>query len=697
MVTATQEILQDQIKGLVFPWEPGQDPQPLIRREWLITNGLGGYASGSLMGISTRRYHGLLIPNLPAPHGRTVLIPRLDDELIVDGEHVLLNGSETPSGSIEGKKNLYLSEFRLEWLIPVWKFEIAGRVIERRILMPQYQNTVYLEYKLVKGNPISVQLRPYTTFRGHDAPLTHPAEWPFSFVATRDHHEIHPFEGAPTLRTALRPNTGFFVSDYKKSEVFYRVEKRRGLDHFENVISPGYYTFDLTTEKPVSFVASLEPWEYLEYESGPIIEAEIRRLQNLLSKAAEPLQHGLAAQLVLASDQFTIMPGSRMEEAVLYGVSREHLRTIIAGYHWFTDWGRDTMISLEGLCLCTGRYDEAKAILQTFAHYVKDGLLPNHFPEGAKNAIYNTIDATFWFFHALDRYLVYTGDLELLKQLYPLMSSIIDHHIRGTHFNIGVDPNDGLVKGGEEHYQLTWMDAKVEDWVVTPRRGKDVEIQAFWYNALRLMAEWSEMIGENSKEYFLHQAKKTFDSFNEKFWYEEGQYLYDVIDSIDVEDESRKDNRLRPNQIFTLALRYPVLREDRWQPVLEIVTKKLLTPYGLRTLDPAHKDYKPHYIGDRWARDAAYHQGLVWTWLLGPYVNAWMRVHKNPEEAIKILDAFDDHIKDIGVGTVSEIFDAEEPYNPGGCIAQAWSVSEILRIILMIEKERGTYNQERFS
>src|SRR5262245_33556182 len=378
--------------------------------------------------------------------------------------------------------------------------------------------------------------------------------------------------------------------------------------------------------------------------------------------------------LTLAADQFIVCPGSRMEEPALAHETSDQARTVIAGYHWFTDWGRDTMISLEGLTLCTGRHHEARSILRTFARYVEDGLLPNLFPEGQRKALYHTADATLWYFHALHRYYKVTNDFETLRNLYPVVRSILDHHIRGTHFGIGVDGEDGLLHAGAEGYQLTWMDAKVGDWVVTPRRGKPVEIQALWYNALCCMTQWGAVVGEPSDRWAT-LAAQAFHSFNRRFWHQEGSYLLDVIDG-----EGGNDSSLRPNQLLAISLENPILDQSKWQAVVDVVAEKLLTPVGLRSLARDHRDYKPKYFGDLRARDAAYHQGTVWVWVIGPFIDAWLKVYPDITVARAMLDGLKAHLLEQGIGTVSEIFDGDPPYLPRGCIAQAWSVAEVLRI-----------------
>jgi predicted glycogen debranching enzyme len=354
---------------------------------------------------------------------------------------------------------------------------------------------------------------------------------------------------------------------------------------------------------------------------------------------------------------------------------------VIAGYHWFTDWGRDTMISLEGLTLCTGRYREAGYILRTFGRYVRDGLIPNMFPEGTKQGLYHTADASLWYFHALFRYLRATNDRATLRQLLPTLKSIVEHHLRGTRFGIGVDAGDGLLRQGEEGYQLTWMDAKVDGWVVTPRRGKAVEINALWFNALSLLAGWLHEERDPMATLVEEHAERARESFNARFWYEEGGYLYDVVDG-----ELGDDPACRPNQIFAISLDHPVLDRRRWQPVFDVVRERLLTPVGLRSLAPGHRDYKAQYFGDLRARDAAYHQGTVWGWLAGPFVDAWLKVAPGDRAGARTcLEGFQAHLNEAGIGTLSEIFDAEAPYTARGCIAQAWSVAEVLRAWLLTD------------
>jgi predicted glycogen debranching enzyme len=651
------------------------DPLSLLAKEWLVTNGIGGYASSSLLGIATRRYHGLFVPDLPG-RGRTLIIPRLDETVEAGTQTALLSGAEYADGRIELEGMRFLKDVRREWQTPVWTYEIGGAVFEKRIVAPHRQNTIYLQYRCLSG-AMQLHLRPYVTYRMHDARLGEGHAGAFPVTISSGRYEIPLPHGAPSLKLCIRPRNGVFVAHEVISEgVSYRVDRDRGSEHLQDLFSPGYFTIQLSEGTSVALVASVESWDMLDVGCDDIVQAEQRRLDTLMSLAPALQADELGRQLQLAADQFIVRPGARPEEQALAQAAGDEAKTIIAGYHWFGDWGRDTMISLEGLTLCTGRPQETRAILRTFARYFQDGLLPNLFPEGSRQALYHTVDATLWYFHALDRYLSATGDRDTLMLLYPILKEVVRHHRRGTRFNIGVDPKDGLLHAGAPGYQLTWMDAKVDDWVVTPRRGKPVEIQALWYNGLRLMTEWAVEFGERPSEWG-DMAEQAEDSFHRRYWFDGGGYLFDVVDG-----EAGNDSSLRPNQIFSLSLRFPILREERWRPIVDIVGEKLLTPYGLRTLGPGHPDYKATYAGDLRARDAAYHQGTVWPWLIGHYIDARLRVYDDKGHARNLLRAFGHHLQDAGIGTISEIFDAEPPFRPRGCIAQAWSVAEVLRAYL---------------
>src|SRR5437763_4082241 len=418
----------------------------------------------------------------------------------------------------------------------------------------------------------------------------------------------------------------FTISPQEMDEVIYRSEQSRGYAYEGALWSPGFFQVDMRDRILVGLVASTESWDIinvLEPEAG--MSAEEERRAKMLDDALPEARDGFPAELVFAGDQFIVTPAGRAEEAARAHAAGDEVRTVIAGYHWFTDWGRDTMISLEGLALVTGRCLEAGYILRTFARYVRDGLIPNMFPEGEKEGRYHTADATLWYFHALNRYLHYTDDRTTLRFLLPVLIDIAERHLHGTRFNIHVDPSDGLLAQGQDGYQLTWMDAKMGDWVVTPRRGKAVEINALWYNALKSLANWlCEEGEEKSAQRYEQHAERTRASFNDRFWFADGGYLYDVVD---VNGSDANDSSLRPNQLFAISLDHPVLDASRWGSVLDAVEKKLLTPLGLRSLSPDHPDYKPIYAGDLRSRDGAYHQGTVWAWLIGPFIDDWLKLH----------------------------------------------------------------------
>jgi predicted glycogen debranching enzyme len=658
---------------------PVTSPESLLTREWLETNGLGGYASGTVPGVRTRRYHGLLIAALPAPLGRTMMLNHLIEEVRLPTGKCVQFGGEERAGSLDLSGAGYLTQFRLETAIPVWRYELDGAVLEKRVFLPHLQNTVHISYRLLSGpESVRLRLRPSMNFRSIATNVSQPLGKPYTVLAVGNRYEVLGNSHYPSLRLSFHAQHCALVHDGgQMREIFFREEHSRGYEPLGTLWSPGYFRADLAVGEEVTLTASTENWETIEALSPQdALAAEVERMQRLVSIAHPKAQQPPAADLVLAADRFIITPGTRQADATRAHAAGDEARSVIAGYHWFTDWGRDTMISLEGLTLTTGRHVEAGYILRTFGHYVRDGLIPNLFPEGEQEGLYHTADATLWFFHAIDRYLDHTGDRATLRLLLPTLIDIVEHHLRGTRFGIGVDPKDDLLRQGEEGYQLTWMDAKVGDWVVTPRRGKAVELNALWYNALRLMARWvGEERGEEAARSFAEYAERARDSFNRRFWYEQGGYLYDVIDG-----EQGDDPSFRPNQVFSVSLPHPVLDRSRWASVVKAVHDRLLTPVGLRSLAPGHPDYKDTYYGDLRSRDAAYHQGTVWAWLIGPFVDAWLKVH--PEDragARRLLDGLSEHLGDACVGSISEIFDAEPPFTPRGCVAQAWSVAEVLR------------------
>jgi predicted glycogen debranching enzyme len=672
--------MPEPIRRIAWPPPESDDHESLVTREWLVANGLGGYASGTVPGVITRRYHGLLIAALPAPLGRIVMLSHVAEQLrFDDGKSVEIGGREQSGDAPDARGTGYLTEFRLEAGLPVWRYDVEGLIIEKRLFLPHMQNTVHISYELLSGaDRVELGLRPSVNFRAQEAPVSGALGWPYEFRAVAGHFEIC-LTGSPLppLRIKLSAeDASFTLRSVRIDNVLYPVEESRGYQARGDLWSPGIFSLMLRAGRAATLVASTEAIETVGVmQPQELLAAERGRRRRLLALAGPEADEGVAAELVLAADQFIISPAGRAEESARAHAYGDEVRTVIAGYHWFTDWGRDTMISLEGLTLATGRHVEAGYILRTFAHYVRDGLIPNMFPEGERQGLYHTADATMWFFHAIDRYVEISRDTLTLALLYPTLKRIIDWHVRGTRFGIHVDETDGLLVQGAADVQLTWMDAKVDGWVVTPRRGKAVEINALWFNALRLMERWAAGHGDDPSTYAA-RADLAQQSFNARFWFADGGYLFDVVDA----EGGGNDAKCRPNQLLAIALPHPVLARDRWEPVMNVVRERLLTPVGLRSLAQRDPDYKPRYFGDLRARDAAYHQGTVWGWLVGPFVDAWLKVYPNDIAAARrALEGFVPHLDEACIGSISEVFDAESPFTPRGCIAQAWSVAELLR------------------
>jgi predicted glycogen debranching enzyme len=694
---AIPETVPDVAVNIEGNWDPvlgvpvrrirGGDISTLLEREWLVTNGLGGYACGTIAGAATRRYHGLLISAQPAPLGRVMMWNHLTEHFrFPDFRGVAVGGAERVGGHVEVQGADALTEFRLEMGLPVWRFEMHGHVVEKRVFMPHRQNTVHVRYQLVRGDgPIRLKLRPSVHFRGHDEAVSQLTDQTYVLTASEGRFELAAGKQMPRLRFRLGGDGAALTIDgVRLPDVLYRVEEDRGYEGVGSLWSPGVFRVNLRPDREVALSASTEAWEQMvALTPDQAHEAELDRRRRLIAAAAPAARQGFGAEMVLAADQFIISPAGRVHDAARAHATGDEARTVIAGYHWFTDWGRDTMISLEGLTLMTGRRSEAGYILRTFAGHIRDGLIPNYFPDHENDAVYHTADATLWFFHALHRYVQITGDRFTLHSLLAALKDIVAHHQRGTRFGIGVDPADGLLRQGAEGYQLTWMDAKVGNWVVTPRRGKAVEINALWYNALRLLEGWLRDAGDLAASEIQSAADQAYESFNRRFWNEAERQLFDVIDG-----EKGNDPSCRPNQVFAISLDFPVLDRRHWQDVLVLVRERLLTPVGLRSLAPGSPDYKAKYYGDLRARDAAYHQGTVWAWLIGPFVDAWQKVFPDrPEECRALLKGFDAHVSEACIGSISEVFDAESPYTPRGCVAQAWSVAEVLRSWILTEPE----------
>jgi predicted glycogen debranching enzyme len=656
--------------------------------EWLVTNGLGGYASGSVDGPPSRRFHGLLIAAHPAPVGRVLLLSMLDEIVTLpDGRRVALRPGGDPSMPVVPKM-----DFCVQAGLPQWTFELDdGVLLEQAVMMPNAQNTVHVRFRLLGPTPsVQLQLRPWLDFRPHEGVLSSQQARTYDTTAVADGRHQFTRSGDPLiLRVQVAGgHPTFEPTPQDRHAVPYAAEEARGYEHQGSMHSPGVYTTQLAAGDDVCLCASTEAWSHLDaLPAATAFELEWARRERVLAASDPSLCKPDTFLLPLAADQFIVRPATRVVDAAQARAVGAEARTVIAGYHWFTDWGRDTMISLEGLALITGRHAEARDILRTFGLHVRDGLIPNMFPEGEREGLYHTADATLWFFHALHRYDTISGDRTLVDELLPTLEGIVQRHREGTLFNIHVD-TDGLLTQGAEGFQLTWMDALVDGWVVTPRRGKPVEINALWHNALMLLASWMVRAGRGVlAEDIAREARRCRQAFNARFWNPARRHLNDVVDG-----ERGDDDACRPNQVVALAVDHSPLNREYWAPALESVAEKLLTPVGLRTLAPEHPDYKGRYFGDLRTRDAAYHQGTVWPWLIGIYIDAWMTVHPDDAEGARTLLApLLHHLTSAAcVGSISEIFDAESPFTAGGCIAQAWSVAELSRAVVLLARTERT-------
>ncbi len=634
------------------------------RREWLETNGIGGFASSTMVGMNTRRYHGLLVAATTPPVGRMVLLSKLEETLVIDGARFELSVNRYP-GVVHPQGQQFLSGFRLD-PFPVFTYELERLKLEKTVFMVHGENSVVVRYRLVaaESRNVSLELRPLIAFRDYHGATHENAALNGSITVEQGVASVAPYAGMSPLHIS---HTGASVresGDWYRNFEFDR-ERERGLDFREDLFNPLVLTFNLSDFPDASVIASTE---YRDATLAEAYEIDERQRRAAIARSVET-DDPLTRQLCAAADQFIVSRGAQ--------------KTVIAGYHWFSDWGRDTMIALPGLTLAMDRYDDARSILLEFARHVDRGMLPNRFPDAGETPEYNTVDATLWFFEAIRQYVEHSGDrATVVSQLYPVLTDIMEWHFRGTRHGIRVD-EDGLLNCGEPGVQLTWMDAKIGDWVVTPRHGKPVEIQALWHNAMMFMADLACWAGHSMEcERWVALAALARASFAEKFWNPQLGCLYDVVNG----DE--RDASIRPNQIFAISLPHAMLPPEKARAVVATVQRELLTPVGLRTLARSDPQYRATYGGDPFSRDSAYHQGTVWPWLMGPFLTAYVKL-LGPDaisDARAWLAGLERHLYDDGLGQVSEVFSAEAPHDAGGCIAQAWSVAELLRISVELSK-----------
>jgi predicted glycogen debranching enzyme len=653
------------------------DPGHAFAREWLVTNALGGFACGTLAQANTRRYQGLLVASLRPPVQRVVMVAKLEVVAGYRGASYELSCNEFADGTIAPRGFELLQSYADEVAGPLWTYACADALLEQRVWMAEGRNTTYVSFRLREAaDAMELELRPLCTYRDYHAHTR--GGWPLDVVTEERGCRVTAFHGARPYRVLT--DRGAFTSEADWYWNFHhRSEAERGLDTQEDLFRPGTFRLRLEPGEQATFIATAEA----NFETPALaLEREQKRRRALLRSVPDTAPQWVE-RLTLAADQFIVRRAN--EQGELHGTS------VIAGYPWFSDWGRDTMIALPGLALATGRHADAAAILRTFASHVSEGMLPNRFPDGGETPEYNTVDATLWMFHAVSAYLDATGDRALLRDLYPTLREIIAWHQRGTRYGIRVDQRDGLLYAGEAGVQLTWMDAKVGDWVVTPRTGKAVEINALWHFALSHMALWARGLNDRRVATgYAAAAGEVAAAFAASFWYPAGGYLYDVIDGPDglADGGRRVDPSLRPNQIFAVSLGSDLLDNTRARAVVDVCARELLTPVGLRSLSPRDRHYAPRYFGATHARDGAYHQGTVWSWLLGPFALAHHRVYANAPHALALLQGLARHLDEACGGTISEIMDGSPPHAPRGCFAQAWSVSETLRAYHSLTAQR---------
>jgi glycogen debranching enzyme len=676
-------------------------------REWLVTNGLGGYAMGAVGGVLNRSYHGLLIaalapPGQPGkpPAARTLLLAKFDETATYDGHRYPFFANryaeepKTTDPWITPKGFRHLERFHLEGTTPVWTFAFADARLEKRIWMLPGANTTYVSYTQTGGSqPIHLRLQALVTYRDHHANVASTGHFSTTVEPSTNGLRLAAFDDAPPFYLL---STHFAAAPLHppvwRDGFFLAAENYRGQKDVECYLHAADFEATLGAGQSATLVASTE--------SAPLLDGayalSVRRLyeQTLLDRAhavwhrpspAGNTSHRTTPSGIPAPDWFDKAIDHLVLAADQFVVTRDQPdgspgRSVIAGYPWFGDWGRDTMISLPGLTLVTGRPEVARQILLTFAAFVDRGMLPNRFPDAGEEPEYNTIDATLWYVEAIRAYHAATGDDRLVAELYQVLQEIVTWHRRGTRYNIRLDEADGLLCGGSPEVQLTWMDAKLDDWVVTPRIGKPVEINALWYNALCSLAGFARLLSRaDDGEAYAAMAEQTRQGFR-RFWNPNLGYCYDVLDGPEGDDPS-----LRPNQLFAVSLRHSPLDDDQARAVVDICARHLLTSHGLRSLAPQHPDYVGRYGGDRSTRDAAYHQGTTWGWLIGPFASAHLRVYQDPTQTCAVLVPMLQHLNGHCIGSLSEIFDGDPPFTPRGCIAQAWTVAEVLRVWREVE------------
>lgn len=657
----------ESLPTIVLGREVCGDPHVASAREWLVTNGIGGFASGTVGDVPTRRYHGLLFAALRPPLERTLLLAKLEATATYAGREHALSANRWADGTLAPQGYRDIERFTLAGGTPTWTYAFADVLLERTVWMEHGENTTYVRYVVRRASaPLALTLRALTNARDYHA-LTRAYAAGDRVAVDGRTARIRMYDGAPTL---------YVTSDdgeLRRADEWYdgfrlQAESERGLDDLED----HYHALDIAATlgegESLTITASTQPQAGAR-DARASFQANERRDRELLGAWRATRPPGRIApewirHLVLAADRFVV------ERATAAGAGR----TIVAGYHWFGDWGRDTMIALPGLALATGRPTVARDILATFAQFLDRGMLPNRFPDAGDAPEYNTVDATLWFIEAIRRYDEATGDRSLADELLPAIDEIVRRHTEGTRYGIRVDERDGLLYAGEPGVQLTWMDAKIGDFVVTPRIGKPVEINALWYRTLRTAHALAARRGDATAAAYADRADRVREGFG-RFWNEATGYCFDVIDGPAGDDAS-----IRPNAVIAASLADSPLEIAQRRSIVTVAARTLVTSFGLRSLAPDDPNYIGRYGGTPYERDRAYHQGTVWPWLLGPFASAHLAAFGDGARARAFLEPFASFVAAYGVGTLAEIADGDAPFDARGCIAQAWSVSEILRV-----------------
>ncbi|BCT67100.1 amylo-alpha-1,6-glucosidase [Nitrosospira sp. NRS527] len=648
------------------------------RREWWLANGLGGYAGGTIAQCLTRRYHGLLIAAAHPPLGRRLVFAKADATLHDNERSWPLFTNCWGSGAVEPQGLIHIESFGLDGGIPVWRFAVGDLILEQCIWMEREEQTTCIAWRLIHAveRPVHLGIDLLVNSRDH-----HGESQPHKFVPAIEGDEKHisvRHPGGPPLHFHTHDGQLFRRHQWIKDFDLPR-ERERGLPDRDTHFCAAHLHLRLSV-KWSGLIATLADGSPPHCDTlllrrrahdAARLAAAVAQTQEL--RCAPPWIH----QLVVAADSFPIVRPLKEQE----GNKQKRGESIIAGYPWFSDWGRDAMIALPGLMLVTGRHASARNILMTFARFIDQGMLPNTFPDGGGLPQYNTVDGALWYFEAWRAYIATSHDIAALREIYPLLQAMVEWHVRGTRHGIIVDSADGLLRAGEPGMQLTWMDAKVNDRVITPRCGKPVEINALWFNALMCMTEFSRLL-ERKNQVFKTLAARAQTGFSRFLKADAG--LYDVLDGPEGNDGS-----VRPNQIMAVTLHHSPLAPQAQTRVVAETRRHLLTSYGLCSLSPDYPGYRPRYGGGVWERDSAYHQGTAWSWLLPHYAMAEYRVTGDAEMAQSRLAPFRDHLLDAGLGTISEIFDGEPPHASRGAPSQAWSVACVLEAWVKLERARS--------